>query len=93
MNKTDSSKLIQKVPEPVFTITHEGVERVCLLLDTSSSMLWNDRIGRIRQAAMNYISVMPPKNFVSVVTFNKRAVTRSFLTLIQNVGQQQFYLV
>ena len=46
--------LIDKPPDPMFKITYEGVERVCLLLDTSSSMLWNDRIGRIRQAALNY---------------------------------------
>ena len=49
-----AANTLDKPPDPLFTITHEGVERVCLLLDTSSSMLWNDRIGRIRQAALNY---------------------------------------
>ena len=90
LNDLNSKNTLDKPPDPLFTITHEGVERVCLLLDTSSSMLWNDRIGRIRQAAMNYISVIPPKNFVSVVTFNKRAVIRSFLTNIQNEDSREW---
>ena len=34
--------------------------------------------------------MIPPKNFVSVVTFNKRAVTRSFLTLIQNEDSREW---
>ena len=78
------NKGLNAPPSTDFAIFHEGVEKICLLLDASTSMLFGKRLFRVRQAALNYISMVPTNNYIGIVTFHKKAVIRAVLTKIRN---------
>ena len=86
----DISNTARKYKPPTFKITQSSTQRVCLLLDTSTSMFWNDRLMKVRQAAFTYLNIIPNNNYVSIVTFAKYAVIRSMLTEIKDADSREW---
>ncbi|XP_072918704.1 calcium-activated chloride channel regulator 1-like isoform X2 [Hemitrygon akajei] len=69
---------------PTFTFLQAKDRVLCLVLDVSGSMSQENRIGRLRQAAVIFLWHIKLESQVGIVTFNSGASIKAYLKKIVN---------
>ncbi|XP_022080328.1 calcium-activated chloride channel regulator 4-like [Acanthaster planci] len=79
--------------QPTFNLVQARDKRVVLLIDSSSSMRYDNRFDRLRSAAAHFIqSVADNSSHVGIVHFNEVAHICSGLVQIRSESDRQFLL-
>ncbi|XP_066577788.1 calcium-activated chloride channel regulator 1 isoform X2 [Amia ocellicauda] len=77
-------------PPPSFTLLRAQRRVVCLVLDTSGSMIIADRITRLKQAAQLFLlQIVEQGSLVGIVDFDHESVILKSLTIIDMITRKE----